>query len=137
MSEKHAKPRCFTAMGVFLAFAGAMATLAGTTLVHPGTPLDRLWALNPRAFAELAPLRPWIGVPFLLLAAAMAWVAWAWFTRSLWGWRMAVILMAMQLLGGFGHLIAGRIAQGVVGVVIPAAILVYLLNRRVRSAFPQ
>jgi hypothetical protein len=50
---------------------------------------------------------------------------------------MAVILMAMQVLGGFGHLIAGRIAQGVVGVVIPAAILVYLLNRRVRSAFPQ
>ena len=39
--------RGMTAIGVFLLFGATMACLAGTTLVRPGTVLDRMWALNP------------------------------------------------------------------------------------------
>ena len=41
------KPRGFTAIGVFLFFGAVMATFTATTLLRRGTPLDRLWALNP------------------------------------------------------------------------------------------
>ena len=37
----------FVAIGLFLLFGMTMAALAGTTLVWPGTTLDRIWVLNP------------------------------------------------------------------------------------------
>src|ERR1700722_3039917 len=42
------KPR-----GVFLFFGAVMASLAVTTLLRRGTPLDRLWSLNPTAYNQL------------------------------------------------------------------------------------
>ncbi len=43
-----------------------MAALAGTTLVFPGTILDRAWRLNPVAYAQLAPLGVPVGIAFLV-----------------------------------------------------------------------
>ena len=49
-----------------------MAALsAGTTLVLPGTILDRAWRLNPVAYAQLAPLGMPVGVVFLFLAVVL------------------------------------------------------------------
>jgi len=47
--------RGFTAVGVFLLFGMSMASLAGITLAWRGTFLDRVWALNPTAYTQLAP----------------------------------------------------------------------------------
>ncbi len=49
-----------------------MTSLAGTTLVWPGSALDRIWNLNPRAHEELAPFGRVVGIPFLLLGATLA-----------------------------------------------------------------
>jgi hypothetical protein len=42
-----------TGIGLFLLFGSAMAALAGTMLVWPGTMLDKLWSLNETADVEL------------------------------------------------------------------------------------
>ena len=65
-------PRGMTPMGVFLLFGAAMALIAGTSLMRPGTALDRMWALNPRAYHELSHLGRSVGLLFLLLALALA-----------------------------------------------------------------
>ena len=65
------KPRGFTAIGIFLFFGAVMASLAATTLLWRGTPLDRLWALNPIAYKQLAPLGGIVGIFFLVLGAAL------------------------------------------------------------------
>jgi len=44
----------FTAIGIFLFFGSITASLAATTLLWRGTVLDRLWALNPIAYKQLA-----------------------------------------------------------------------------------
>lgn len=59
-------PRGLTAIAVFLFFGAAMALLAGTTLIFPGTVLDRAWRLNPVAYAQLAPLGPPVGIVFII-----------------------------------------------------------------------
>ena len=46
----------FIGVGIFLFFGAIMASLAATTLLWRGTPLDRLWDLNPTAYNQLAPL---------------------------------------------------------------------------------
>jgi hypothetical protein len=53
--------RGFTATGIFLFFGAMMASVAATTLLWRGTPLDRLWVLNPMAYKQLAPLDGTLG----------------------------------------------------------------------------
>ena len=52
-----------TAMGIFLFFGAAMASLAGVTLIWRGTILDRMWAINAPAYRQLAPFGKTVGIP--------------------------------------------------------------------------
>lgn len=89
----------FTAVGIFLFFGAVMASLAATTLLWRGTALDRLWALNPNAYQELAPLGDIVGIFFFLLGADLITAGIGWFRRRLWGWRLAVVIISTQVLG--------------------------------------
>ena len=123
------------AVGTFLFFGAAMALLAGTTLIWRGTVLDRTWFINAAAYARLAPFGKRIGIPFLLLSAILAIAGIGWFRRRLWGWRLAVFIIATQVLGDLANAFMGDVVRGGVGVLIAGALLFYLLRPAVRSAF--
>jgi len=112
-----------------------MALLAGTTLVWRGTVFDRAWALNPRAYATLSPLGKLIGIPFLLLAAALLIAGVGWFRRRLWGWALAVGIIATQVAGSLVNAIMGESLRGGVGLILAGALLYFLLRRQVRAVF--
>jgi hypothetical protein len=122
-------------MGVFLFFGALMALLAGTTLIWQGTWLDHIWVLNPRAHGQLATSGKTVGLSFLLLSAALAVAGVGRFGRRLWGWRLAVVIIATQVLGDLIIIFMGHFVRGAVGVTIASALLLYLLRPRVRSAF--
>ncbi len=124
-----------TAMGIFLLFGAVMASLAGATLLWRGTALDRMWTLNPRAYKELAPLGKLVGIPFLMLGVTLAVACMGWFKRRVWGWRLAVAIIATQVLGDLVNAFTGDIVRGGVGFVIVGTLLVYLLRPEVRAAF--
>ncbi len=124
-----------TAVGIFLLFGAVTASLAGITLLWPCTPLDRMWTLNSRAYKELAPFRKTAGIPFLLLGVTLAVAVIGWFRNRLWGWRLAVVLIATQVLGDLVNAVRGDVVRGGVGFVIAGALLVYLLRPEVRAAF--
>ena len=128
-------PVALAAMGAFLVFGACMALLAGVTLAWPGTLLDRIWALNPTAHTEMAPLGRWIGVPFLFLSFMLAAAAVGWFQRRFWGWLLAVLVIAVQLLGDAVNLVRGTYLQGAAGILIAGLLLAYLLSRPVRAGF--
>jgi len=86
-----------TTLGVFLFFGAVMASLAGTTLIWRGTLLDHIWVLNAPAYKQLAPFGKAVGIPFLVLSAALAGSGVGWFRRRLWGWRLAVVIIATQV----------------------------------------
>jgi hypothetical protein len=123
----------FTAMGIFLFFGSIMASFAATTLLWRGTVLDRLWALNPTAYKQLAPLGGTVGILFLLLGAALATAGIGWFRRRLWGWRLAVVIIAIQLLGDVVNVIRGDLLRGGTGVIIAGALLLFLLRSKIRA----
>ncbi len=122
-------------MGIFLFFGSVMASLAATTLLWQGTALDRIWALNPAAHARLAPLGRIVGVLFLLLGAALATAGIGWFRHRLWGWRLAVAIIATQVLGDVANCVRGDWLRGGIGVIIAGALFLYLLRPRIRAAF--
>ena len=125
----------FTAIGVFLFFGAIMATLAATTLLWRGTDLDRLWTLNPTAYNQLAPLGRIVGILFLVLGAALTTAAIGWFRRRLWGWRLAVVIISTQVLGDIVNCVRGDWLRGGTGVIIAGALLLFLLQPRIRAAF--
>jgi hypothetical protein len=129
------KPLGFAAIGIFLFFGGVMAGLAATTLLLSGTPLDRAWILNPTAYKQLSPLGSKVGILFLLLAVLLVLSGVGWFQRRLWGWRLAVAIIATQVLGDITNLVRGDWLRGGTGFIIAGALLLYLLTPRVRAAF--
>jgi hypothetical protein len=131
----HAMPCGITAVGVFLFFGATMASLAGTTLTWPGTSLDRMWALNPTAHKQLATFAKPAGILFLLLAALLASAGTGWFKQRLWGWRLAVAVVATQVLGDLVNFFRGDYWRGGVGFSIAAALLFYLLRPAVKAVF--
>lgn len=112
-----------------------MASLAATTLTWPGTPLDTAWKLNPPAQVRLRPLGTTAGILFVTLAFALALAAIGWFRRRRWGWMLATIVIATQVLGDIVNAASGNLLQGLVGATIASALLFYLLRPAVRSAF--
>jgi hypothetical protein len=124
-----------TAMAVFLVFGATMATLAGITLLFPGSFLDPIWRLNPEAGEQLRQLGRGISIAFLGLGAAMVAAAIGWIKRRFWGWALAVIIIASQVLGDLVNALRGEFLKGAVGVVIAAALLAYLIRPVTRGAF--
>ena len=131
----HEIPRGITAIGAFLFFGATMASLAGATLSSPGTSLDRMWALNPAAHKQLATLGKPAGILFLLLGGTIALAGTGWFKRRLWGWRLAVAIIATQVLGDLVNFFRGDLLRGGVGFSIATALLFYLLRPAVRAVF--
>jgi hypothetical protein len=123
------------AMNIFLLFGATMAALAGITLVFPQSALTAMWKLNPTAYAQMAPLGMLAGVPMLLLSAVLLCAALGWYRRRRWGWMLAVIIIATQIAGDAANLVAGRLLEGLTGVVIAGALLWWLLRSGVRSSF--
>src|SRR2546428_11818377 len=93
-----------TAMGIFLFFGAAMASLAGVTLIWRGTILDRMWAINAPANRRLAPFGKTVGIALLLLGATLVGAATGWFGHRLWGWRLGG---SQSRNGGFGKAVEG------------------------------
>jgi hypothetical protein len=94
-----------------------------------------MWALNPRAYNELAPSGKAVGIPFLLLAVTLAVAGLGWFKRRRWGWQLAGVIIATQVLGDFVNVVLGHIVQGGIGVAIAGALLVCILRPNMRAAF--
>ena len=132
---RHKMPRGLIAIGVFLFFGAAMASFAGATLSWPGTSLDRIWALNPTAHKQLATLGRPAGFFFLLLSAAFAIAGTGWFKRRVWGWKLAVAVIATQVLGDLVNFFRGDLLRGGVGFSIATALLFYLIRPVVRAVF--
>ena len=101
-----------------------MASLAATTLLWRGTALDRLWALNPTAYKQLAPPGRILEILFLVLGVGLITAGIGWFQRRLWGWRLAVVIISKRFLGDVVNCIRGDWLRGGTGVIIAGALLI-------------
>ena len=122
-------------MGVFLYFGAVMAFLAGVTLVWRGTFLDRLWILNLRAYKQLLRIGTAADSSFLLLAVILTVAGTGWFRRRFWGWALASVIIATQVLGNVVNAARGDFLRGGMGFLLSGALLCFLLRPKVRAVF--
>ena len=81
------------------------------------------------------PLGGIVGILFLVLAATLITAGIGWFRRRLRGWRLAVVIIATQVLGDVVNCVRGDWLRGGTGVIIAGALLLFLLQPRIRASF--
>lgn len=122
-------------IAVFFGFGAIMASLAARTLVMPGSNLQNVWRLNPQAHDGLLAMGSW-GVGLMaVVAVACATTSVGLMRGEGWGRWVAIMVLAVNLLGDIGSALYRGDPRTLIGVPIGAALIAYLLSRRVHSYF--
>jgi uncharacterized membrane protein (UPF0136 family) len=127
-------------IGVFVVslflFAGTgIAAVTGFSLLWPGTFVDRLWTLNPAAYAEFASLGRVSGILLLVLGAATTIAGVSMLKGRRWGWMLAVVLFAINATGNAVRLFGSERLKNGVGLLIVGGFLFYLTRPETRNYF--
>lgn len=124
-----------TALMVFFLAGAAISLTAGISLLFPSSFLESMWLLNPRAHQKLTSLGVWASVLLSAVSLFCAAAAIGLWRGSRWGYWIAVALIAINLVSNVTNVIVGTEPRAIVGIPIAAAILAYLMRKKVREAF--
>jgi hypothetical protein len=134
-SELRGRPVGITALIIFFLAGMLLSFLGGVSLVFPSPFFEAMWRANPHGHNGLVRIGVWAVA--LLFAASISCGAAAvglW-RKARWGQVMAVALISTNLVSDLVNTISGAEPRAIVGVPIAAALLLYLLTKRVRDFF--
>lgn len=135
MVELQKRPLGISTLSIFF-LAGALISLtASVSLLFPGSSVESLWRVNPRAYKHLSDLGPWAAVLLFVVTISCAMAAIGLWRRAPWGHKIAIALIAINLVADVANTVMGSEPRAIVGIPIALAILLYLLSRRVRDSF--
>jgi len=129
------RPGGVTALGIFFAAGAAITLVSAVALLFPGSVLEPMWRLNPRARAGFAGLGAWAPVLLVVVGIACAVAARGLWSGRPWGRRLAITLLAINLIGDAANVVLGTEPRALVGIPIAALLLLFLATRRVRAFF--
>ena len=134
LTTRTSRPRLITALSIFFLVGAMISLTASIPLLHPDSFLKSMWRLNPRAHENLSGLGLWAVVLLSAVSVFCAAAAVGLWRESRWGYRIAIGLMAVNLVGDVTNVVLGTEPRAIVGVPIAAAILIYLIRRLWRLA---
>jgi hypothetical protein len=109
-----------------------MSGLAAVMLIYPGSVLEPLWRLNPRADAGLHAIGVWAVALMVLVCLACAAAALGLKRRKLWGFWVAVAILSINLVGDLANAVLAHDWRTLIGLPIGTIILSYLFaNQRI------
>jgi hypothetical protein len=121
-----------SALVFFFVFGCTMSGLAAVMLIYPGSVLDALWRLNPRAQNSLHAMGVWAVALMLSVCFACAAAATGLKRRRLWGFWIAIAILGINLVGDLVNAVFARDWRALIGLPIGTIMLAYLLaNRRI------
>jgi uncharacterized membrane protein (DUF2068 family) len=124
-----------TALSIFFMAGAAISLTAGLSLFLPGNLLESMWRLNPLARTHLSSLGPWAVVLLFAVSISCGLASAGLWRGARWGHRLAIVLIAINLIGDVANTLLGTEPRAIVGVPIALALLIYLLTKRVREFF--
>lgn len=116
--------------------AGAMISfISAASLLLPGSFLEPMWRLNPRAHQAFGS----IGSAAIVLLGCVSLACGAaasglWYGR-LWGYRLSLGLLAVNLLGDIYNTVSGTEPRAAIGIPIVILILLWIGTAKTRAFF--
>ena len=124
-------------LALFCLFGACMSGLAAVTLAWPGTPLDRVWELNPTGHAELVAAGPLAAMGMAILSPVMVVIAIGLLARRRWAYWAAVVGLVVNATGDAVAAVVRGDARTLIGVPIAGFFVYWLLRPSVRARFPR
>ena len=124
-----------TALSIFFLAGAAISLTASLSLLRPNSFLESMWRLNPRAQENLSSLGLWAVLLLAIVSLFCATAAIGLWRGSRWGHWLAICLIATNLIGDITNVVLGTEPRAIAGIPIAAAILLYLLSKKVRRSF--
>jgi len=134
-TNSKSRPAAITALSLFFLFGAAASFLFFVSLLFPGSFLEPMWRLNPRAREGFAVMGAWAVVLMCAICVACASAAAGLWRGARWGYWLAVALLAINLSGDMVNVLLGTELRAAVGIPIVVVILAFLMRRRVRRFF--
>ncbi|HEX4997139.1 MAG TPA: hypothetical protein VFY29_02870 [Terriglobia bacterium] len=124
-----------TAIGVFFAAGALMSSVSAVSLLAPGSFLEPIWSLNPRARETFAGMGDWAVLLLLTVSLTCLSAAAGFLLRRRWGHRLGVALFAANLVGSVVNVATGNEPKAIWGIPVVLALLIYLLRPNIRRQF--
>jgi hypothetical protein len=116
-------------LAAFFAFGASMCALTIALLLFPGTVFDPLWRLNPDAHATFETIGRWSIAIMLIVGAACCSAAIGLWCGALWGTRVALIILAVNMVGDLLNTVFRHDYRALVGLPVAAAMIFYLVRK--------
>ncbi len=129
------RPVGLVLLPLFFGFGTLMSALAALALAAPGKWSEQLWRLNPAVRTGFEEMGHWAVALMLLVAAACAGAAIGLWLGKLWGHRLAVTLLSLNLVGDVSNALVRGDRRTLIGLPIGGAMIAYLLSHRIRERF--
>ena len=113
----------------FFAFGACMSALTLVLLLFPGTQLDAVWRVNPDAHTTFQSLGPMSILLMALVGGACASAAIGLGRGAEWGRRLAIIILAINLVGDSVNALVRHDLRTLIGLPIGGPMIVYLWTR--------
>jgi hypothetical protein len=127
------RPGGVTALSLFFMAGAAISFVAGVSLLFPGSILEPIWRVNPRAHEALASLGGWAVVSLCAVCLMCALAAIGLWRGTRWGYQIAFGILIVNLIGDVANVVLAGEYKAAIGVPIVIAILAFLRSRRVRA----
>lgn len=105
-----------------------MCLLTIALLLFPGTALDSLWRLNPDAHSAFQSIDGWSIAIMFLIGSTCLFAAIGLRRGAVWGSRLAIIVLAVNLIGDLSNTLFRHDFRALVGVPIAAVMILYLVR---------
>ena len=118
------------ALSLFFVFGTIMSALTAMMLLFPGSPLEPLWRLNPRAREGFATLGLWAVLLMALVCVACTAAAIGLRRGNRWGYWTALAILSINLTGDIANAVIAHDWRTLIGLPIAGAMIAYLVTKR-------
>jgi hypothetical protein len=128
-------PLGIRALAAFFAFGACMSLIACIALLLPGAAFEPMWQLNLQAHETFVHMGTWAVVLMGAVSAGCALSAGGLLARSSWGYRLAIAVLGVNLLGDTANAILRDDPRTLIGLPIGGLLIAYLLRPQIRGLF--
>jgi hypothetical protein len=137
MTSAKPRPIGITALVTLFSFGAFASFISAVSLSFPGSVLEPVWRLNPRAREGFNHMGAWSIVLMITVCVTCVFTVVGLSRGRRWGYWIALVMLVLNLAGSLINVITASEPRAIVGIPIVLLILVYLLRARTRQYFDQ